>query len=69
MIEVLDLLAEYEILQQGGSPFPSLQAELVSNRSPHIGREEHVSVIDGELVEEVLRRLGGRYISWHGSFF
>ena len=54
MIEVLDLLAEYEIFQQGGSPFPSLQTELVSNRSPHIGREDRVGVIERELVEEVL---------------
>jgi len=68
MIEVLDLLAEYEIFQQGGSSFPSLQTELVSNRSPHIGCEEHVGVVERELVEEVLRRLGGRYISWHDSF-
>ena len=53
MVEVLDLLAEDEVLEQRGAAFAGLEAAAVLDGAADVGREEGVGVVQRELVEEV----------------
>lgn len=59
MVEVLDLLTEDEVLQQGGTSLTSAEAVLFSNWAANIGGHEGVIVIQIEFRQELLRLIGG----------
>jgi hypothetical protein len=53
MVEVLDLLAEDEVLEQSRASCASLQTELIFDRPANIGRHEAAAVVYLVLGKEV----------------
>lgn len=57
MVEVLDLLAEDEVLEERGAALASAQAVLVRKRTANIAGQVDIRVIDLELRHELVRLL------------
>jgi hypothetical protein len=53
MVEMLDLLAENEVLEESWTSLSSFQAGAILNRTTGIGRNERVRVVKSKLLQEV----------------